>query len=46
VPGFTLQAIWAWAKGHLAPNCAVFSDGLACFGAVLQLTFIANQVDD
>jgi hypothetical protein len=36
VPGFTWQAISAWAKGHLAPNSAVFSDGLACFGAVTQ----------
>ena len=36
VPGFTLQAIWAWAKGYLAPNRAVFSDGLAWFGAVRQ----------
>ena len=34
VPGFTLKAISAWAKDHLAPESAVFSDGLACFGAV------------
>jgi hypothetical protein len=34
VPGFTLKAISAWAKEHLAPESAVFSDGLACFGAV------------
>jgi len=34
VPGFTLTAISDWAKEHLAPSSAVFSDGLACFGAV------------
>ncbi|MGF1643411.1 MAG: IS1595 family transposase [Thiotrichales bacterium] len=33
-PGFTLQAVAAWAKDHLAPGNAVFSDGWACFGAV------------
>lgn len=36
VPGFTLKAIAAWAKDHLAPETAVFSDGLACFGAVTE----------
>lgn len=36
VPGFTLKAISAWAKDHLAPGSAVFSDGLACFGAVTE----------
>ena len=36
VPGFTLKAISAWAKGHLAPTSTVFSDGLACFGAVTE----------
>jgi ribosomal protein L37AE/L43A len=34
VPGFTLKAISAWAKDHLAPESTVLSDGLACFGAV------------
>jgi hypothetical protein len=34
VPGFTLNAVALWAKGHLAPGSIVFSDGLACFGAV------------
>lgn len=34
VPGFTLKAVAAWAKDHLAPGSAVLSDGLACFGAV------------
>ena len=34
VVGSTLKAIAAWAKDHLAPQSAVFSDGLACFGAV------------
>ena len=36
VPGFTLKAVAAWAKEHLAPGSAVFSDGLACFGAVTE----------
>jgi hypothetical protein len=36
VPGFTLRAVAAWAKDHLAPGSAVFSDGLACFGAVTE----------
>ena len=34
VTGFTLTAISAWATDHLAPSSMVFSDGLACFGAV------------
>jgi len=34
VAGFTLKAISSWAKDHLAPSSTVFSDGLACFGAV------------
>ena len=36
VPGFTLKAIAAWAKGNLSPDSAVFSDGLACFSAVTE----------
>ena len=36
VPGFTLKAVSAWAKAHLASGSAVFSDGLACFGAVTE----------
>jgi transposase-like protein len=36
VAGFTLQAIAAWAKAHLAPHSQVFSDGLACFAAVTE----------
>ena len=36
VPGFTLVAIAQWAKGHLAPGSTVFSDGLACFSAVVD----------
>jgi hypothetical protein len=36
VPGFTLKAVAIWAKEHLAPNSAVFSDGLACFAAVTE----------
>lgn len=34
VSGFTSEAVLAWAKGNVAPGSAVFSDGLACFGAV------------
>ena len=34
VSGFTLKAISAWAKNHLAPTSAVSSDGLASFRAV------------
>ena len=37
VPGFTLKTVTAWAKDHLAPGSAVFSDGLACFGAVAEV---------
>lgn len=36
VSGFTLNAISAWASDLLAPGSAVFSDGLACFGAVTE----------
>lgn len=34
VPGFTSEAITAWAKNNVAPRSVVFSDGLACFTAV------------
>lgn len=34
VQGFTLQAIERWARGNLAADAAVRSDGLACFTAV------------
>lgn len=34
VSGFSLNAIAQWAKANLAPGSTVFSDGLACFGAV------------
>ena len=36
VPGFTLKAIAAWARTHLAPGSIVCSDGLACFAAVTE----------
>lgn len=36
VAGFTLRVISTWAKDHLAPTSTVFSDGLACFGAVTE----------
>ena len=34
VAGFTSEAVLSWAKANVAPGSAVFSDGLACFGAV------------
>jgi len=36
VSGFTSKAIAEWAKSNLSPGCAVLSDGLACFGAVIE----------
>lgn len=36
VSGFTLKAVSAWAKDHLAPQSAVYSDGLSCFAAVTE----------
>lgn len=36
LPGFTLKAVAAWAKEHLAPTSTVCSDGLACFAAVTE----------
>lgn len=36
VAGFTNEAVSAWAKDHIAPGSAVFSDGLACLGAVTE----------
>ena len=36
IPGFTLKAVSAWAKAHLAPSSAAFSDGLSCFAAVTE----------
>ena len=36
VKGFTLKAVAAWAKAHLAPGTEVYSDGLACFTAVTE----------
>lgn len=37
VSGFTLKAISVWARNQLAPGSAVFSDALACFGAVTEI---------
>ena len=34
VSGFTSEALAKWASQHLAPGCAVLSDGLACFRSV------------
>lgn len=36
VSGFTSKAIADWAKANLTPGCAVLSDGLACFAAVIE----------
>ncbi len=36
VPGFTNQAIAAWAQKSLQPRSWVLSDGLACFAAVAE----------
>ena len=36
VPGFTSEAVAAFAKGKFDPSCEVISDGLACFGAVIE----------
>ncbi|VVN34998.1 IS1595 family transposase ISTha4 [Pseudomonas fluorescens] len=34
ISGFSVKAIEHWAKSSLAPGACVYSDGLACFGAV------------
>jgi len=34
--GFTLKAVAEWAQNNLMPDCYVYSDGLACFGAVSE----------
>jgi transposase-like protein len=34
VPGFTSQAVSAWARANLTAGASVLSDGLACFAAV------------
>lgn len=36
VPGFTRKALAQWATRNLAPGSVVFSDGLACFNAVVD----------
>lgn len=36
VSGFKLKAIAAWASQNLAPGSTVYSDGLACFSAVMK----------
>ncbi len=49
VPTFSLKAIAQWAQSCLAPGSTVFSDGLACFGAVTtagcthQKTIVARR---
>lgn len=37
LPGFTKTAIAEWAQRHLSPGCEVYTDGLACFGALNEL---------
>lgn len=37
ISGFTSAAIASWAKTHLMPDCDVRSDGLACFGGVIDI---------
>jgi hypothetical protein len=34
VAGFSSEAVVSWARAHLAPGCAVLTDGLACFRSV------------
>ena len=36
VPGFTTQAIKDYASANIAPGTRVLSDGLACFGGVVE----------
>src|SRR5258708_2121093 len=36
VPGFTKEAITAYASANIAPGTRVLSDGLACFGGVVE----------
>ena len=36
VKGFTLKAVAEWAQNNLMPDCYVYSDGLACFGGVMD----------
>lgn len=36
VSGFTNEAVAAFAKRKFAPSAEVYSDGLACFGAVIE----------
>ena len=36
VPGFTNDAVAAFAKAKFEPSCEVISDGLACFAAVMD----------
>ena len=49
VAGFSLESIEHWTRACLAPGSTVFSDGLACFGAVTaagcthQATVVAGR---
>ena len=36
VPGFTLKAVADWARSNLRPGTNVLSDGLSCFGGVID----------
>jgi transposase-like protein len=35
VIGFSSEAVGSWAMAHLDPDCAVLTDGLACFRSVI-----------
>ena len=37
VKGFTLKAVAEWAQNNLMPDSYVYTDGLACFGAVMAV---------
>lgn len=43
VPGFTTEALKAWAERSLAPKAHVVSDGLWCFGAVTAIGGVAHE---
>jgi transposase-like protein len=44
LPGFTRQAIAAWAAETLRPGTTVVSDGLACFAAVTEVGCVHEPV--
>jgi hypothetical protein len=36
ISGFTREAIASWARESLKPGCDVLSDGLSCFGGIID----------